>query len=196
MIKSAPDATVFLSTATLVAGVFLTAAAAALVSNLPKRLEELTRPAYLANRDERYARLVRSTLAVLLITNTIGTLFPLSLLVIDTVEPIQSPWVWIAFSYTVYVIFINLAAVSMIYLGPVFARRYLVKSMSEDENSRAIASSPATAESINEPARHLAIRGGRWHYRTGIAIGIITGLLVGSRLRRCLSKPSLRHHDG
>jgi hypothetical protein len=132
-ITRAPDATVFLSTAALIVGVFLTAAAAALASNLPQRLEEITQPASQASRNERYARLVRAILSVLLIANTLGTLFPFSLLAVDTVGRIQAFWIWVVFSYTVCVIFVNLGAVSTIYLGPILARRYTVKSKSMPE---------------------------------------------------------------
>jgi hypothetical protein len=135
-INQAPDATVFLSTAALIVGIFLTAAAAALASSLPRRLEELTQPASEANRNERYARLIRAILSVLLITNTAGTLFPFTLLAIDTVGRVQAAWIWVVFSYTVCVIFVNLGAVSTIYLGPVLARRHTVKSRSITEERR------------------------------------------------------------
>jgi hypothetical protein len=135
-ISRAPDATVFLSTAALIVGIFLTAAGAALASNLPQRLEEIMQPASLASRNERYARLVRAVLAVLLIANTFGTLFPFCLLAVDTVGSIQASWIWIVFSYTVCVIFVNLGAVSTIYLGPILARRYVVKSKSISEEGK------------------------------------------------------------
>jgi hypothetical protein len=135
-INRAPDATVFLSTAALIVGIFLTAAAAALASNLPSRLEELTQPASKADRNERYARLIRTILTVLLITNTAGTLFPFLLLAVDTVGRIQAAWIWVVFSYTVCVIFVNLGAVSTIYLGPILARKHTVKSKSVTEKAR------------------------------------------------------------
>lgn len=186
MIDRAPDATVFLSTAALIIGVFLTVVAAALASSLPEKLEDLTRPADAANRDQRYKRGVRRTLFTLLIANTLGTLFPFTLLLIDTVESIQSVWVWVVFSYSVCVIVINLGAVSAIYLGPFLARRRVPVSNSITAMGKisVVPLNAKPAEVTDDAFRNLSTRGARWHSSTGIAVGIAIGLLAGTRLKR------------
>jgi|SRR5262249_18547900 len=123
LIARAPDGTVFLSTAALIVGIFLAVVAAALVSSLPERLEGLMRPSSRKDANERYRKLIRVNLFILLLVNTLGTLIPLSLLAIDTITTIQPTWIWISFAYTIFVILVNLAAVSMIYIGPMISTR-------------------------------------------------------------------------
>lgn len=123
VISRAPDATVFLSTAALIIGIFLAATAAALVSALPGDPKQLARPVGRLDNEAEYRRLLRMALFSLLIVNTFGTLFTLTLLLVDTLTTVQSAWVWVAFSYTLIVIFVNLGAVSAMYLVPMAARR-------------------------------------------------------------------------
>jgi hypothetical protein len=186
LIARASDATAFLSTAALIIGIFLTVVAAAFASSLPEKLEELMRPASMANRDERYRKLIRTGLFVLLIANTIGTLIPFTLLVVNTLASIQPAWIWVVFSYTVSVIFINLGAVSTMYLGPVLARRRLraSNSIKERGNNVTVVSNSALYSPADNACRNLPIRNTRWHSPIAIVTGIIVGLLVGARLKR------------
>lgn len=123
VISKAPDATVFLSTAALIIGIFLAATAAALVASLPDDPKQLARPVDKLDNEARYRRLLRASLFSLLIVNTVGTLFSLTLLLADTLTAVQSAWIWVAFSYTLLVIVANLSAVSLIYLMPMRAHR-------------------------------------------------------------------------
>jgi hypothetical protein len=123
LVARAPDATLFLSTAALIIGIFLTAVAVALVANLPARSEYLARPAGISELDDRYKRFVRGVLFSLLIINTFGTLFPFSLLFVESMIRIQSFWILIAFVYTLFVVFANLGAVSLVYVSPAIVRR-------------------------------------------------------------------------
>jgi hypothetical protein len=123
LISKAPDATVFLSTAALIVGVFLAAAAAALVGYLPKTLVELMLPVKSSSSDDRYISLIRGLLFTLLMINAVGTTLLFALLFADTLTSMQPVWVWIGFFYTIFVIIANLGAVSMMYLGPISARR-------------------------------------------------------------------------
>ena len=120
----AADATVFLSTATVMTGFFLAAVATAVVSNsnLPMRREDLEPDP--ANADQPLAKLVRKILFTLLIINTSGTLIPFILLFFDTVTRIRSFWVFVAFIDTLLAIFVNLGTASLIYLAPMIARRF------------------------------------------------------------------------
>lgn len=186
LIAHANDATAFLSTAALIVGIFLTVTAAAFASSLPDKPEELMRPALMASRDEKYRRLIRASLVTLLIVNTVGTLFPFTLLAIDTVAAIQSAWLWVVFAYTVGVIFVNLGAVSTMYLGPILARRrlHIQKSFHESGDERGTVPEPAPHRPVNNAYRDLPIRGPRWSSPIAIAAGIIVGILVGNRLKR------------
>lgn len=123
VISKAPDATVFLSTAALIIGIFLAATAAALVASLPDDPKQLARPVDKLGNEARYRRLLRASLFSLLIVNTVGTLFSFTLLLADTLTAVQSAWIWVAFSYTLLVIVANLSAVSLIYLMPMRAHR-------------------------------------------------------------------------
>src|SRR5690348_12912888 len=118
VISKAPDATVFLSTAALIIGIFLAATAAALVASLPNDPQQLARPVDKLDNETRYRRLLRAALFSLLIVNTVGTLFSFTLLLADTLTAVQPAWIWVAFSYTLLVIVANLSAVSLIYLMP------------------------------------------------------------------------------
>src|SRR5689334_16609447 len=104
MISKAPDATVFLSTAALIIGIFLTVTAAGLASSLPEDQKELARPIGPVDNKFRYRQFIRGTLSLLLIVNTVGTLSPFSLLLVNTLTTIQSAWIWVVFSYTLFVI--------------------------------------------------------------------------------------------
>lgn len=123
VISKAPDATVFLSTAALIIGIFLAATAAALVASLPDDPKQLARPVDKLDNEARYRRLLRASLFSLLIANTVGTLFSFTLLLADTLTAVQSAWIWVAFSYTLLAIVANLSAVSLIYLMPMRAHR-------------------------------------------------------------------------
>jgi hypothetical protein len=123
VISKAPDATVFLSTAALIIGIFLAATAAALVASLPDDPKQLARPVDELDNEARYRRLLRASLFSLLTVNTVGTLFSFTLLLADTLTEVQSAWIWVAFSYTLLVIVANLSAVSLIYLMPMRAHR-------------------------------------------------------------------------
>jgi hypothetical protein len=186
LIAHANDATAFLSTAALIVGIFLTVTAAAFASSVPDKPEELMRPAPMASRDERYRKLIRAALVTLLVANTVGTIFPFTLLVINTVAAIQSAWIWVVFSYTVSVIFINLGAVSTMYLGPILARRRLriSRSFHESGNEWAAVPEPKFHKPAKNAYRDLSIRGPRWNSPIAIAAGIIVGILVGTRLKR------------
>ena len=186
MIARAPDATVFLSTASLITGIFLTVVAAAFAQGLPERLEDLMRPAEAEIRDERYARLLRATWFILLIANTFGTLFSFTLLLFDTVRSVQYAWIWVAFSYLVFIIFINLGAVSTIYLGPflVRRRRLAVNSSTVRDNDKVLPSNPRSSEATNDAFRHQSTLDARWYTSAGITVGIVIGFLAGIHIKR------------
>lgn len=191
MIARASDATAFLSTAALIVGIFLTVAAAAFASSLPEKLEELMRPVSKANRDERYRKLIRAGLFALLVANTVGTLFPFTLLITNTMTSVQSAWIWVAYSYTVSIIVINLGAVSTIYLGPILARRRLHtpnSSTREREDKSLTASNPTPRTPTNNACSNLSIRRARWHSPVTIAAGVVLGLLIGIRFKRSAHK--------
>jgi hypothetical protein len=123
LVARAPDATVMLSTAALIVGVFLAVVAAALAGNLPSRSEYMARPAGTPELEFKYQKLVRAILFLLVVINTFGTLFPFTLLFVNTLRSLESAWIWIAFLYTLFVIIVNLSVVSLIYLSPAVARR-------------------------------------------------------------------------
>jgi hypothetical protein len=185
MIARAPDATVFLSTSALIVGIFLTVVTAALVSSLPDRLEDLIHPLNRANHNERYTRAVRSGLFILIITNTVGTLFPFTLLVVNTMGPIPSAWIWVSFSYSICIIIVNLSAVSAIFIGPMSVRRKLSKDSFNlgTENKTVLSKSvlpEAAGKAVEYPSTHLARR----HTLVGMGLGIVIGLTVAIRFKR------------
>jgi hypothetical protein len=185
MLPQTADASAFLSTATLIIGVFLTVTIAALASSLPNKLEELTRPLDRKNRDDWYARFIRFGLFILIVTNTIGTIFLSTLLAINTMRPILDAWIWVGFSYLIYVILINLSAVSAIFIGPMSARkRRAARSAAAVRNSKNVIpalepSGPARNEDIPPPAPRL-----RWRTPLIVACGIAVGLIAGTRFKR------------
>jgi hypothetical protein len=185
LIARAPDATVFLSTSALIIGIFLTVVTAALASNLPARLEDLIHPLNRGDYNEWYRKAIRSVLFILIIINTLGTLFPFTLLAINTMAPIEAAWVWVAFSYSICVIFINLGAVSTIFIGPIGARRKLRGSnFNTDNENKGVILNSATSEVGVKAVRYPPTRGARCHAPVGVVLGIAIGLMAAIRFKR------------
>jgi hypothetical protein len=183
LVAQAPDATMFLSTSALIIGIFLTVVSAALASNLPDRLEDLISAPNRANRVEWYPRAIRRFLFVLIVTNTLGTLFPFVLLAVNTVTPINPAWVWVSFSYSICVILVNLGAVSTIFVGPIRVRRKLAHHRFDIGNeSKDVIVSPAPSKAAR-PDRPSPTRELRDHI-PGIALGIVIGLTVSIHFKR------------
>jgi hypothetical protein len=185
MIAKAPDATAFLSASAVIIGIFLTVVTAALVSSLPDRLEDLIRPTNRDDPSEWYTRAIRSTLFILIITNTLGTLFPFTLLVVDTMMSIPSAWVWVAFSYSIYAVIINLGAVSAIFIGPMSVRRRLIRDKFNAGGKRkAVMPNPAVPVAAQKAVRDSSTQPTRWHGPIRIGLGIMIGVTVAILVKR------------
>lgn len=185
LIAGAPDATVFLSTAALIIGIFLTVVSAALASNLPGKLEDLIRPVDRSNRDEWYPKAIRRALLVLVITNTFGVLLPFVLLAVNTVMPIESAWVWVVLSWSICVIVINLGAVATIFVGPISARRRLAGgTLVKESEHKKTTLNPASSKVTHEAVPYQSSREKQRDTLVGIAIGIMVGLIAAIRFRR------------
>jgi len=186
IISKAPDATVLLSTAALIVGVFLAAAAAALIGYLPKTLAELMRPAKVSTSEDKYLRLLRAILFALLMINAIGTAFLFTLLFANTMTSIRPVWVWIGFFYTLFVITANLGVVSMTYLGPISARRRRRATTSAPRSAQetTLRTAAPSSESIDRPISDRALQNARRRTSVSLAFGFAAGIVTGILFRQ------------
>ncbi|MDT7723695.1 MAG: hypothetical protein QOI21_271 [Actinomycetota bacterium] len=118
MPQRATDATQFLSTATVLFTIFLTVAAGALLSGLPRNPAELATRRPDENIENGFARAIRSLLFDLVILNAIGVLFPFACLFAGVFTQLPTVLLVICFSYTVLVFITDIAAVLLLKLAP------------------------------------------------------------------------------
>ncbi|TWP46773.1 hypothetical protein FKR81_34885 [Lentzea tibetensis] len=114
----ATDATQFLSTAAVLFTIFLTVAAGALISGLPRNPAELAEPDPGDNVEKGFARAMRSLLFDLVVLNAIGVLLPFSCLFAGVFVRLPTWLLIVCFGYTTLVFLTNLAAVLLIKFAP------------------------------------------------------------------------------
>ncbi|MCR3753735.1 hypothetical protein [Lentzea californiensis] len=113
----ATDATQFLSTAAVLFTIFLTVAAGALISGLPRHPADLVDDPD-PGIEQGFARAIRSMLVDLVVLNALGVLLPFTCLFVGVFTRLPTWLVIVCFAYTVMVFLTNLAAVLMVKFAP------------------------------------------------------------------------------